>query len=210
MLKIMLIVNWGLGLEILKTLNNLPDVQVDFVITCHDSQKKDCWCNVVYGYCLAQRIKVEEQESINFQALQQDIKASGIDLLIIHSYMFRLPEEVFSAPKYGTINIHPSLLPKHRGPSPNYWVIKNKEAVTGLTAHYMNKEIDAGPIINQVEIPVVPADSTETLINKQKQCVGMLLQETLRRAADKKFIPTSQDEKQATYAPRPRHKGGPA
>ena len=76
---------------------------------------------------------------------------------IICSCIFRqkLRQSVIKIPDYGTINIHPSLLPKYRGPDPNFWVFKNGENITGVTVHYMDENFDTGDIIIQksFEIP---------------------------------------------------------
>ena len=129
---------------------------------------------------------------------------SEIDLLISHAFMRILPRKVFAAPKYGSINIHPSLLPKYRGPSPTYWVLHNKENVTGLTCHFIDKYIDTGDIIHQIEIPVKSGDTIASIIERQKPLVVELLFKSFSKIRDQNFRPITQQNRLASYAPRPK------
>ena len=114
-----------------------------------------------------------------------------------------LPKEIFSAPKYGSINIHPSLLPKHRGPSPIYWVLKNREKTTGLTCHYIDEGIDSGEIISQRKIAVESHDTVSSIIEKQKLIIEELVEESIKRLQGRTFKPMVQKEELASYAPKP-------
>src|SRR5690606_24614950 len=71
----------------------------------------------------------------------------------------------FDIPKYGTINIHPSTLPYHRGSAPNFWAVLCGYGA-GWTAHRMTSEIDRGDIYLQREVPVLLSDTAETLWNR--------------------------------------------
>jgi len=198
-------VNWGIGLEILKALSDISDVEVHCVITQYDINKlDDRWYNAVHDYAVAQKIRIIDEKNITFSQLQQIIRNTDIDLLLVHSFMRRLPEKVFSLPRYGSVNIHPSLLPKYRGPSPNYWVLKNKEKITGLTSHYIATDFDAGPIICQRRVMLECNDNVSSIIEKQKHTVGSLIRETIRKISDSNFHPLEQDESKATYFTRPQ------
>ncbi|KPA10982.1 methionyl-tRNA formyltransferase, partial [Candidatus Magnetomorum sp. HK-1] len=84
-----------------------------------------------------------------------------VELIISHAFMKILPKTIFAVPKYGCINIHPSLLPNYRGASPTKMILCNKEKETGLTSHYIDEGIDTGNIIYQVKIPVYLNDTVE-------------------------------------------------
>ncbi|MBT8226984.1 MAG: hypothetical protein HKP61_13325 [Dactylosporangium sp.] len=60
-----------------------------------------------------------------------------------------LPPELLRLPRYGVVNLHPSLLPRHRGPIPVHWAIRAGDPTTGVTAHLMNEGFDTGPILAQ-------------------------------------------------------------
>jgi methionyl-tRNA formyltransferase len=115
-----------------------------------------------------------------------------------------LPKSIISLPKYGTVNIHPSLLPKYRGPSPTHWVLKNKEDRTGLTCHYMDEWLDTGGIIYQLEISVKSKDTFASILERQKMIIEELLLESITRILDHSFRPTPQASELASYAPRPK------
>ncbi len=204
MLKVILIVNWGLGLEILKTLDRMQNVRICNVITQFGNKTQDPWFNIVYDFVKEQEYEVIIQNKITFLEIRRLIIEQNADLLMVHSFMRKIPSEVFSAPKLGSINIHPSLLPKYRGPLPTYWVLKNNDTKTGLTCHIINEGFDTGDIINQMEVLVEKNDTTETIIEKQKKIVKPLLIQTLNLITNKNFKSKPQPTVGVSYAPRPK------
>jgi methionyl-tRNA formyltransferase len=202
-LKIILLVNWGIGLEIIRVLHEMTDVQISFVVTGYSQGDPDIWRNAVHRFACEHAYPVLEQEKLTFSRLGRLILEYDVDLIISHAYMKIFPRKVFSAPRLGSINIHPSLLPKYRGPSPSYWVIKNKEKTTGLTCHYIDDGIDTGDIIYQKSILLSERETVETIIEKQKTIVGDVILESLRRIRDFRFRAIPQASEEATYAPKP-------
>lgn len=87
---------------------------------------------------------------------------SDYDLVVSLLYNKIIKDDEFDLPKYGTINIHPSLLPAHRGSCPNFWAVLTGNGA-GWTAHRMTAEIDRGDIYLQKEVPVLLSDTAETL-----------------------------------------------
>ena len=69
------------------------------------------------------------------------------DVLLVFGFNWRLSPDVLAVPGLGALNVHPSALPKYRGPSPVLWAIRNGNPCTGLTAHRMTDRIDAGPVL---------------------------------------------------------------
>ena len=205
--KIILLANWGLGLEVLKTLDDMDNVDIAVVVTQYDARSTDPWKNSVYDYAAQCGYTTLVQKEVSFSKMRATIVSEGIDLLICHSFMRILPVGVLSAPKEGSINIHASLLPKYRGPSPTYWVLQNREQETGLTCHYMDEGVDTGDIIHQAKVIVKPGDTVENVIDRQKEVVAELLHESLARLSDKNFQATVQDSSAATLAPKPSPKG---
>ncbi len=201
-MKVILLVNWGVGLEILKALHCLSDIEIALIVTRYIEKSRDKWDNAVYDFSCKQGYKTIQQEKISFCELKEEIEQSEIDLLISHAFMRIFPKEVFSVPKYGSINIHASLLPKYRGPSPTYWVLKNREKVTGLTCHYIDEGTDTGDIIFQVKVPVKSDDTVNSIIERQKTAVKELMIESLSRIKEPSFHPIPQISALATYAPK--------
>ena len=204
MLKVVLLANWGLGLELLKNLHLRDDIDIKLVITQYKKNGSDIWYNSVYTFACEKGYKVVKQELLSYDVLREYIAETNIGLMITHAFMKIIPKEVFSAPEYGSINIHPSLLPKYRGPSPTYWVLKNREKTTGLTCHYIDEGIDSGEIISQRKIVVESHDTVSTIIEKQKLTLNNLVNDCFKNILDPAFSPEPQKERLSSYAPRPK------
>ncbi len=99
-------------------------------------------------------------------ALQDNIKLLTSDFFLLTAYGKLIPKEYLALPPQGALNIHPSLLPKYRGPSPIQEVILNGEKETGVTIILMDEEIDHGPILAQEKLAIEPDDTYETLAPK--------------------------------------------
>lgn len=203
-MKVILLANWGIGLEVLKVLNYLPEIDIQLVVTRFQNPSYDKWDNIVHDFAMKKGYQVTRENVLSFQSLKDKILQEGTDLLISHAFMKIIPQSVFSAPRLGSINIHPSLLPKYRGPSPSHWVIQNREIETGLTCHYIDKGIDTGDIIYQVAVVVKPKSTIDSIIESQKKIVAKLISESLIRITDSNFCPVPQNSQYASFAPRPR------
>jgi methionyl-tRNA formyltransferase len=105
-----------------------------------------------------------------------------------------LPKEVWSLSKYGTINLHASLLPNYRGAAPINWAIINGETKTGVTTFLIDEKIDTGKIILQKEIEILNNDTAETLHNKIMEQGADLLLETIQLIKDKKIDAVEQEK----------------
>ena len=127
-----------------------------------------------------------------------EIKELNPDLFVVASYGKILPGELLEIPKLGAINIHPSLLPKYRGPSPIQNAILEGDKKTGVTIIKMDEKMDHGPILEQVEEPVLSNDTFESLsIRLFQKSADMLIHVITRYNAGLKE--EIQDEKKATY-----------
>ena len=198
-----LLANWGLGAALLGSLLQRTDVAVCFVVTAWDHDSADPWQNAVHDMALASGIACHQERELSFDQLQALLVAEEVDLLLVHAGRRILPEKVFAAPRRGSINFHPSLLPRHRGGAPSYWVLRQKELQTGLTSHVIDAGMDTGPIVAQAAVPVTAGDSIGSIVEKLKHLVPELVQATFERLADPSFTPEEQDETLATYDPRP-------
>jgi methionyl-tRNA formyltransferase len=127
------------------------------------------------------------------------LKALGADLFIVLSYGKILPSEVINLPRLKTINIHPSLLPLYRGPTPMPAALLDGASVTGNTIIVMDEEMDHGPILAQRELAIGPDETYPQLEEKLAlDSVGLVL-ETVPRYASGELIPREQDHTRATY-----------
>jgi len=133
--------------------------------------------------------------------------ASRWDFFVIAAYGKILPRLLLDLPKHGTLNVHPSLLPKLRGASPIQAAILGDERQTGVTIMLVDEEMDHGPIVAQAEITVEDLPDgkagwppkASVLRDLLSHVGGELLAETIPLWLKKKVSPEEQDESQATY-----------
>lgn len=121
------------------------------------------------------------------------------DLFVVAAYGHLVPESVLNIPKHGALNIHPSLLPKYRGPSPIQTAILNGETTSGITIIKMDEKLDHGPIVAQKEIPVSDNDTFETLHVKMFAEAANMLPGVIDDFVSGKQKSQPQDEADATY-----------
>ena len=123
------------------------------------------------------------------------------DIIITCAYGQIIPEELIYAPKYNTVNVHASLLPKYRGGAPIHHAIINGEKEIGVTIMYTDKGMDSGDIIEKSSFELGVND-TYDIINKKMSILGAkLLKETLPSIFNGTCNRTKQDEKDKTFAP---------
>jgi methionyl-tRNA formyltransferase len=121
------------------------------------------------------------------------------DLIICGGMPWHLPPELLALPRLGAINIHPSLLPRHRGPASIEWAFRSGDTEIGFTVHRMAPGFDTGPILAQERLPIADDDDFESLMGKLGPQIPGLLQRALERVANGD-PGEPQDESQATYA----------
>lgn len=107
------------------------------------------------------------------------IKSLNIDVAVVSSFNCKIPKEFLNIPKFGFINIHPSLLPNYRGGNPYTNVIMNGEKETGVTIHFMDEDFDTGDIITQKTVEISPIETMGTLFNRLNLLGMQLLVEVL-------------------------------
>lgn len=100
---------------------------------------------------LSKGISYFEHDATNSHELHEWLKQISPELIVVYSMSHLLKEEVLKLPSLGVINLHPSYLPKYRGPDPWFWQYYHNEAKGGVTVHYVDKGEDTGDIINQKE-----------------------------------------------------------
>ena len=120
------------------------------------------------------------------------------DLIIVASYGKILPKEVLEMPGFGCLNVHASLLPELRGPSPIQNALLQGKTETGITIMLMDEGIDTGAILSQEKIAIEPEDSSGTLFPKLANLGANLLAQTLPHWINRQIEPTEQDSQKAT------------
>ena len=122
------------------------------------------------------------------------------DLIVVAAYGQIIPKEILKIPRYGCLNVHPSLLPKYRGPSPIQAAILNGDKETGVTIIKMTEKVDAGPIIANIKYQISNIKiNYETLHNKLAELGTDLLIKTIPLWIKGKIKEKLQDESKASY-----------
>jgi len=131
-------------------------------------------------FALLHNIPIFQPEKIkNNIEFIEELKKLNADVFVVVAYGKILPELVLQIPKYGSINVHGSLLPKYRGAAPIQWSIIKGEKVTGITTMYMDKGMDTGDMLLKSEIPILEDDNYGTLYEKLKIEGAKLIVKTL-------------------------------
>ncbi|MBI2355760.1 MAG: methionyl-tRNA formyltransferase [Candidatus Doudnabacteria bacterium] len=128
-----------------------------------------------------------------------EIRNLDPDLMLVAAYGQIIPEEILNIPKYGSINIHGSLLPKYRGPTPIQAAILNGDDATGVTLMLMVERLDEGPVIASNEVKIKRHETFPQLYGRLSLTASELVAKTLPAWFAKKITPQPQDNSQAAY-----------
>lgn len=144
---------------------------------------------------------------INEQITQKiaDLKS---DFLIVEDYGLILPPGILRLPRYAALNIHHSLLPKYRGPSPAPAAILAGEKITGVSVIKMSEDVDAGDILNQQSYQLRSDETTESLLTELNELGAKLLLSVIKDYLNNTIKPIHQDNSQATYTYKLSRKDG--
>jgi methionyl-tRNA formyltransferase len=153
-------------------------------------------------------LEVFQPERIRDEAAQARIRELGADVMIVVAYGQILPASLLTAPRLGTINVHASLLPRHRGPAPIEWSILNGDTETGITIMQMDAGVDTGPILAQARVPLAPDATAGPLEGQLANLGARLMVETLDGLQRGAITPVPQPAEGATHAPRLKSEDG--
>jgi methionyl-tRNA formyltransferase len=128
---------------------------------------------------------------------------TGLDLdaAVVVAYRILLPE-VFNYPEHGTLNVHPSKLPKYRGPAPLNWALINGDKETAVSVIRISERVDAGGVVLQTPVPILPDDNVDTLARRLAPLGGEMVLDALNKLKSGELSPLEQDESQVTKAPK--------
>lgn len=146
------------------------------------------------GLAVYQPLKMRDGEALGV------VKSLAPELIVVAAYGKILPEEILNVPKYGSINVHSSLLPKYRGAAPINWAILDGETETGVSIMYMAKELDAGDVILQKRTPIGEQENAQELTARLAKLGAEALAETVAALTDGTVARTPQDESRQSYA----------
>lgn len=178
---------------------------VDYVVTTPDKRSgrgQKIQESEIKKYAINNNISFLQPHDLKDSIFIEKIKDIKPDLMIVVAFK-KLPSELISIPKFGTINLHASLLPEYRGAAPINWCIINGEAKTGVTTFFINEDIDKGDILLQKDIKINDDDDFESLYLKLSNLGAELLVNTIKGVTTKK-IKSFKQEKNNEYNLAPK------
>ncbi|NUM70749.1 MAG: methionyl-tRNA formyltransferase [Ignavibacteriaceae bacterium] len=139
--------------------------------------------------------------SLRDEKFHHELKTLGADLFVVVAFKI-LPGDVFTIPRYGSFNLHGSLLPKYRGAAPIQWALINGDTLTGLTTFALADKVDTGNIYLKKEVEILPEDNFETLHDRMSEIGAGLVTDTVKLIESGNFKLMPQDDSQASPAPK--------
>jgi methionyl-tRNA formyltransferase len=154
-------------------------VQVPLVVTHEDDPQENVWFGSVRRLAELHRLTVITPVDPNTDEVVKRIEGQDPDFLFSFYYRFMLKERLLAAARHGALNMHGSLLPKYRGRVPVNWAIIHGERETGASLHYMEKKPDAGDLVDQQAVPILPDDTAAEVFNKVTVAAEVVLARSL-------------------------------
>ena len=153
-------------------------------------------------------VPVLQPESLRGPEEAARLRDLAPDLVVVAAYGLILPRSILEVPRHGCLNVHASLLPRHRGASPVAAAILAGDRETGVTIMRMDPGMDTGPVLAQRAVLIDPWDSAGTLSHRLASLGADLLLETIPAWVEGRARPQPQDGALATYCPKIRKEDG--
>ncbi|MDQ4075134.1 MAG: methionyl-tRNA formyltransferase [Chloroflexota bacterium] len=186
----------------LEALAALKEVEITCVVTQPDrpaGRGRTLQPSAVKARALELQLPVWTPENLKAEAEQIKLRELAPDVLVVAAYGEILRPAVLDIPPYGAINVHASLLPRHRGAAPVAGALLSGDEETGVTIMLMDEGMDTGPILARRAIPIREDHTRGTLTEELAQLGADLLTETLPRWLAGEIEPQPQDDEAATY-----------
>ena len=150
-------------------------VEIALVITHQDNPAEQIWFESVAALCAEQGIPVVTPDDSTGDAVFEQVRALAPDFIFSFYYRHMLPLPLLQLAPHGAFNMHGSLLPKYRGRAPINWAVLLGEQITGATLHEMAAKPDAGAIVAQTAVPILPDDTAQEVFGKVVVAAEMTL-----------------------------------
>jgi methionyl-tRNA formyltransferase len=186
------------GYECLKLLIDRGE-KILAVITHEDNPNEQIWFKSVKDLALRNNIPTFTPQSVNKPEWIARIRAWNPQLIFSFYYRNMIKEDILNIPSLGAFNMHGSLLPKYSGRVPINWAVLHGEKQTGVTLHYMVKRADAGDIVDQQPVPILPEDTAQNVFRKAVKAAHTVLARQIDALTKGTAPRHKQDESQATY-----------
>ena len=157
--------------------------------------------SAVKKYALENNLSILQPINLKNEKFIHDLKALNANLQVVVAFRM-LPKIVWQMPKYGTFNLHASLLPDYRGAAPINWAIINGEAITGVSTFFIDEKIDTGSIILQEKVVIEKNETVGELHDKLMIIGSILVVKTVHQIKEGYVKSTQQSEKDGKLAPK--------
>lgn len=157
--------------------------------------------SAVKKFALSQNLKVLQPTNLKNEIFLEELETLQATLQIVVAFRM-LPKQVWNMPKYGTFNLHASLLPQYRGAAPINWAIINGEEKTGVTTFFIDDKIDTGEIILQTEIDIELDETLGSLHDRLMHLGAKVVNQTVDLIANGNVKTTKQTEIELKIAPK--------
>ena len=154
-------------------------VEVPLVVTHQDDPGENLWFESVARFARLRGIPVLAPEDPNRPELIDQVRALAPELIFSFYYRALLGDELLRCAARGALNMHGSLLPKYRGRAPVNWAIIKGERETGASLHYMERKPDAGALVDQQAVPILPDDTALEVFHKVTWAAELVLHRSL-------------------------------
>ncbi len=204
-MKVVYFGSGDIGLPSLRWLFDAPSVNVAGVVTQPDraaGRGMHVKYSPVKQLALDRGVPVLQPAKLRDPASQAEIAALGADLFVVMAYGQIFPGALLDMPELGALNLHASLLPRHRGAAPVQAAILSGDTTSGITAMWMDEGLDTGDIILQSGIDLDPEETAGTLHGRLAALAPSVLAEALKRIGAGCAPRIKQDAARATYAPK--------
>ena len=179
-------------IPVLEALHNNFDLSL--VVTTEQNRR-----DAVPFYCITKKIDYLTVRKSTDLISNYQIEDSLASIGVVADFGLLIPEQTMTTFEYGIINIHPSLLPKYRGPTPVQSAILNGDRTTGVTIIKLDKYLDHGPVIAQVEEEIKPSDTAKSLYERLFAIGTGLLTKTLSKYENSQVLFISQNHEHASF-----------
>ncbi len=186
-----------IAVKTLETLNKSNKIKV--VITQADKPGKRGKITETQVKSKAKELNLHFYEATKKQEIINELKKHEIDLNVVFAFGMILDKEVLNYPKYGSINIHASLLPKYRGASPIKESILNGDEITGISIIQMDEKMDHGDILETFEIKIAPQDTSSSLSEKIAELSAQTLPNLVEKIEKNQITKKPQNHEKATF-----------
>jgi len=173
------------AVEILKKLH-LEGISIKCVVTAPDKpagRGQKIHQSAVKEYAIENNLNVLQPTNLKDETFIAQLNKLNADLFVVVAFRM-LPTVVWKMPKYGTINLHASLLPNYRGAAPINWALINGETETGVTTFFIEEEIDTGKIIEQAKVNIDENEDIGSLYNRLMNLGANVMYSTVQKIAN--------------------------